>query len=388
MTSRERMLAAMRRQPVDRVPIPGLLWGTYDKTPRPDSNELFTFNDLEDEIAWKKKVGFDLSCMGLGFGVPGLQNPAIRERVWQEHDPRESVPILCQEWKSPKGVLSAKLRLTEDYPFQDIRMFDDFNTARYTKPLFSNGDDMLAFVAMDPWHTVTSGPAYQEWLGRCRDLKAIADREGAIVLAYGGCALDYLIWSATADQAILLAIDYPDETLAFLSYLNRIHDERLELTLGAVGADYVLRRGWYDSADFWGPEQFRQFAAPYIRNTVRIAHQAAVPCVYQMCTGIMPLLPELAKLDFDCLLGVEPVATGQDLRQMVKVLGDKKSFWTGLSAPLQIGRMSPIQVRQAVRDAFEVFGRKGFLLSAVPTIRRHWPWENVEAMLDEYRKME
>jgi uroporphyrinogen-III decarboxylase len=31
MTSRERMLAAMRRQPVDRVPIPGLLWSAYDQ---------------------------------------------------------------------------------------------------------------------------------------------------------------------------------------------------------------------------------------------------------------------------------------------------------------------------------------------------------------------
>ena len=107
-----------------------------------------------------------------------------------------------------------------------------------------------------------------------------------------------------------------------------------------------------------------------------------------MCTGIMPLLPELAELEFDCLLGVEPVATGQDLRRMVKALGDKKSFWTGVSAPLQIGRAAPDEVRQAVRDAFDVFGRDGFLLSAVPTIRRQWPWTNVEAMLDEYRRIE
>ena len=73
------------------------------------------------------------------------------------------------------------------------------------------------------------------------------------------------------------------------------------------------------------------------------------------------------------LLGVEPVATGQDLRRMVKALGPRKSFWTGVSAPLQIGRASPDEVRRAVRDAFDVFGREGFLLSAVPTIRRHWP---------------
>ena len=46
-------------------------------------------------------------------------------------------------------------------------------------------------------------------------------------------------------------------------------------------------------------------------------------------------------------------------------------------------------MRAAVRDAFDIFGRTGFLLMATPSIRRHWPWkENLGAMLDEYRKTE
>jgi hypothetical protein len=44
-------------------------------------------------------------------------------------------------------------------------------------------------------------------------------------------------------------------------------------------------------------------------------------------------------------------------------------------------------VRRAVREAFETFGRTGFVLSAVPSIRAHWPWENTLAMLDEWQRL-
>lgn len=103
----------------------------------------------------------------------------------------------------------------------------------------------------------------------------------------------------------------------------------------------------------------------------------------------MPLLSELDKLDFDCLQKTEPALAGQDLRRVAGELGARKSFWTGLSAPMHIGLGSPQEVRKAVREAFDIFGQAGFLLMAVPSIRRHWPWKaNLEAMMDEYRRLQ
>ena len=34
-----------------------------------------------------------------------------------------------------------------------------------------------------------------------------------------------------------------------------------------------------------------------------------------------------------------------------------------------------------------VVGRRGLVLSAVPSIRAHWPWENALAMFDEWRRL-
>lgn len=94
-------------------------------------------------------------------------------------------------------------------------------------------------------------------------MKHLADREGLAVGCGGGTSLDYLIWGARAEQAVLLAVDYPEETRLFLDYLNTFSDRRVELCL-EMGADFVIRRGWYESADFWSPRQFADLAAPFV----------------------------------------------------------------------------------------------------------------------------
>ena len=56
-----------------------------------------------------------------------------------------------------------------------------------------------------------------------------------------------------------------------------------------------------------------------------------------------------------------------------------------LIAP-EIKRLAEV-ARQAVRDAFATFGKRGLILSAVPSIRAHWPWENALATFDEWRRL-
>jgi uroporphyrinogen-III decarboxylase len=376
MTSKERMIAAMLRQDVDRVPVPQPFWIHYPKA------EAFSWGSLDEEIAWKKSYGFDPY---ISFPGPMSENSYIKQRNWIEDNQNEEYPMLCSEWTSSDGILTAKLRLTDDYPYEKIHFFSDYNTSRFIKPLLTTGEDMLTFVKMDPLK-LKNREDLSEWRERCKYLKSVSDKEGIAVSCYGGATMDYLIWGSTADQAIMLALDYPEETMEFLKYVNKYDEEMMSLCF-EMGADFSLRRGWYDSADFWGPKQFKQFVSPFIQNAVILSHQAGIPCCYLMCTGIIPMLKELSKLDFDCLLGIEPVCTGQDIKKIVEVLGKHKSFRTGLSAPIHIGRSSKKEVRQAVRNAFEIFGTKGFLLSAEPSIRRHWPWENVEAMMDEYKKI-
>ena len=384
MTSKQRMLAAMRRQETDRVPVPQDFW-----TAGPPEQQ-FTWESIEDEIAWMKRWGFDgslyLPSPWEGFGEARI-DPAIERRVWQEDEPGETAPLLCCEWRSPKGTLSAKIRRSDDYPFDAPPFFNDFNSPRYVKPLLADGRDMLTFIEMDPYG-VWSEQHLGDWRDECGKVQRLAAKEGLPVGCSGGTALDYLIWGTTAEQAIYLALEHPRETYALLDYLNGFSDRRVKLCLER-GAEFVIRRGWYESADFWGPKQFADFAAPFIRREVDLVHEHGAASVYLMCTGVEPMLEELDGLEFDCLQKTEPVATGQDLRRIADALKRSKSFWTGLSAPLHIGQGSEDDVRRAVREAFDIFGTRGLLLMATPSIRAHWPWErNLAAMMDEYRRVQ
>jgi hypothetical protein len=101
----------------------------------------------------------------------------------------------------------------------------------------------------------------------------------------------------------------------------------------------------------------------------------------------MPMLDILAALEFDAYQAIEPVLGGQEMRVVADELCDRHAIWGGLSGPMHIGEGTPQEVRQAVRDAFDVFGPRGLVLSAVPSIRAHWPWENALAMFDEWRAL-
>jgi hypothetical protein len=101
----------------------------------------------------------------------------------------------------------------------------------------------------------------------------------------------------------------------------------------------------------------------------------------------MPMLRQLQAVGFDCLFGVEPALGVQDLGVIAREMGPRTCHWTGLSSPTHLGRGTPEEVRAAVREFYATCGRQGTILTATPSIRPQWPWENVQAMLDEWRKV-
>ena len=162
--------------------------------------------------------------------------------------------------------------------------------------------------------------------------------------------------------------------------------KRLDFLL-ELGVDIVRRNGWYESTDFWSPSQFQHFIMPYMKKEISMAHEAGCCFNYTMCTGIMPLVPLLAQMKFDSLDTIEPALGEQDMPRLAKELGGTKCLWGGVSAPIHIGLSQPDDVKKAVRQAIDIFGKRGFILTAVPSIRPQWPWNNVIAMLDERRKL-
>jgi hypothetical protein len=187
-------------------------------------------------------------------------------------------------------------------------------------------------------------------------------------------------------QAVLTSMDAPEVIARFLEIEHTATMGRAEV-LADLGVDVICRNGFYETTDFWSPRQIKRFLVPYLEREIEAMRSGGAAVIYTVETGIVPILDILAGLDFDAYHAIEPVLGDQDMRAVQEALCPRHAIWGGVSGPMHIGESGPEQVRQAVRDAFALFGPRGFILSAVPSIRAHWPWENTLAMFDEWRRL-
>jgi len=372
MSSRERHLAAMRREPVDHVPLELTFWP-------PIVHEHLRWNN-----EWERLRTFDiLGIDKMVYVRPTYSRaPGVTERVWQTEQPGSPYPLLHKEFQTPAGALSATVRRTEDWPWgEDIPFFDDFSPPRYEKPWIETREDLerLSYVLRP-----AAGQAKDEMVRQYREARALADEYGAAIGGSGGEGLDFACWFCGFEQAVLVGLEQPDLLEAIVAFQTELTLAKVEL-LCELGVDYIERRGCYESADFWSPALFRRFARPALEAEVNLAHKYNCPVSYWMLTGIQPLLAELQQIPFDLLRGIEASIGEDQQREIVQTLGGNKGFLGGVSATDDLHYGSPEQVRQAVRKAFDIYGRVGLILGTSVSIRHYFPWENVQAMIDEWK---
>ena len=293
--------------------------------------------------------------------------------------------IFRQTWHTPAGELHERLRVTDDW-LQELParhgFLDDFRTARYLEYAFKTTADLATlpyiFPERNPADEASMAVAHAQ-------ARALAD-EFEVPLVGTSCdGLDWLIWLFPAQEAVLRAALEPEFIRTLLAPINTAEKQRLGFLLD-LGVDAVLRRGWYESTDFWSPAMYREFAKPPLLAEVGAAHQAGLPVIYLMDSGIMPLLDELASVPFDCLLGADPATSQQDSR-VIRELLPGKALWGGISGPLELGRGTPAQTEAAVERAFAACGNRGFILGPGVGIRHDWPEENIEACDRAWRRL-
>lgn len=375
MTSKERIIAAIRQKEGDYVPCVPFFWSS------PQVEEYQWSTEVERLEILTQKLGVDAL---LHFGVGTSQHPEVSAHVWEENSNNEKYPLIHKEVLTPAGKLKAIVRKTEDWPHGlDIPYFSDFNVSRYVKPWLESLEDV------EKWAHVYLPPGdsqIQEARERWARLQPMKERFQVPVMATYTLGLTGALLLFGAETGVLLSMDQPEAFERYVEIVYQADSKRLEFLL-ELGVDIVRRNGWYESTDFWSPSQFQHFIMPYMEREISMSHEAGCYFNYTMCTGIMPLVPLLAQMKFDSLDTIEPALGGQDMPRLAKELGATKCLWGGVSAPIHIGLGKPNDVKEAVRQAIDIFGKRGFILTAVPSIRPQWPWNNVIAMLDEWRKL-
>jgi hypothetical protein len=223
------------------------------------------------------------------------------------------------------------------------------------------------------------GPTRDAYLQRAKKHQAFCRQRGILMSGYLPGVGDPMIWLSGVEPLLTAALEEPAFVAEYSGIVARWNRANLQLMLDA-GCDYVVRRGWYESADFWSPTLYQQFLLPPLQEEIALAHQAGAAYAYCMNSGLDPLLPALAQARPDVLCNLDPQAARSDLDLIKKTLGPHLTLCGGINNNHILERAEPPAVIAAVHWAFEHLARGGrfilapgdSILEATPTAIRNF----------------
>jgi uroporphyrinogen-III decarboxylase len=388
MTSRERMLRAIDHQAPDHVPcafmsfsaMRGRCQDAYEVCER--ELELGLDSWLFIPSAWRNQRPNHPDLRGLPVHIP----PFVRTELWLEHLPGEQFPVLHKEYHTPAGTLTTLVRKTDDWPHGNfVPFFDDYQIPRAIKPLVTSRADL------DVLKTMLLPPSQEDIAAFQREVdkaKAFCSHYGLMLAGGWGVGGDMAGWLCGLQNLMLLAVDQPDLVEELLSTISAWTQTRMRVVLEA-GVDLYVRRGWYETADFWSPTLYRRFLLPHIQREAALAHEYGVRFGYNLTTGAVPMLDNILESGVDVLIGCDPLQHGLDpLETMRNKLAGKVAMWGGVNGAITVEEGSEADVRQAVSQALTTMkGVNGFILSPVDNITEITPkaWHNVSVLIKAWQ---
>jgi len=319
MTSRERLLAAMRNEEVDHVPC-----GPFGLA------RLDIDSDLAQELI--RKTDIFLPC-GVGNWILGKDAPV---------ESQEAGNTTRHVIKTPQGELVREVRrsdvtaATVRYPLQEI-------------------EDIDRFLSLD-YHGPDVTPAkYLDWEARFPDeALVLASISTAVCVAadWFGPEKFCLYWALERDRIIELTDRMNERACAHV----RACCEQGVRHFRLVGGEYV-------SAQI-GPSGMPDLIRRPDKKLIDTIHEYGGIAFYHNHGKIMPFLEDYAYIGLDFLEPMEAPPWGDtDLGKAKQIIGDRFCMVGNLDDMEVVDKLSTEQVRTIARERLEQAGPRGFVLS-------------------------
>ncbi|NPV09188.1 MAG: hypothetical protein HPY83_14675 [Anaerolineae bacterium] len=389
-SSRERLLAAIDRQPVDRVPcafmsfsaLRGRVQDPYEAVLR--ELEMGLDGWLLIPSAWRNQRPNHPDLRGLPVRLP----PSVRTDLWLERLPGEPFPVFHKEYHTPGGTLTTLVRKTDDWPHGNFVPFvDDYQIPRAIKPLVGGRRDLDALRSVLQPPTEEDVREFYREVERARTFR---DEHGVMLAGGWGVGADMAGWLCGLENLMLMAMDEPETVDELLGIIAEWNEQRMRVVLEA-GVDLYVRRGWYESSDFWSPNLYRRFILPRVKREAELAHSYGARFGYIMTTGLLPLMDSIVEAGVDVNLGLDPLQHGEaPLAAARAALGGKVCLWGGVNGAITVEEGTDEDVRQAVASALQAMqGVSGFILSPVDNVTEITlnAWRNVDTFVATWREL-
>jgi uroporphyrinogen-III decarboxylase len=372
MSSRERMLATISHQDTDYTPCCFMIYNAL----RGQCRDQIEFAQRQLDMGLDAVMGFpvrdterDRSASEQGdlHGLPVRFRNDVTVEDWRQDEPAARYPILHRRYTTPAGILTTSVDRTEDWVQGDrIPLFDDFVIPRASKRLIAGTDDLPALRCLLTAPTDDEIAHFRQTSQAAK--KAAAELELMTVGEWSGL-FDIACWLCGMEELTFAALEHPgfvEELFTIISEWNRT---RQEIVL-EEGVDLYIRRGWYETTDFWSPALYEHFILPDLREEVRRCHQADTKLAVISTSSFTPLLDNYIEAGIDVLIGTDPVQDSRaDLPLTKQTLADKVAIWGGVNGFVTIETGTPDQVKDAVSDAMRILSPGGgFILSPVDNV--------------------
>jgi hypothetical protein len=390
LSSRERMLAAIKRQGPDHIPFSPML-AQGPEWPAP----LF-WRDQIERAERMLELGLDPT---IDIWLPDPQpHRDVVIRSWRERKGAEV--LITKEYHTPAGVLRQAVRETEGWcsarhgPWIPttfgtekrvqfgVDLFDDYNVSRRVEPWVKGPEDLakLHYIIRPP-----DDHLLDEWRMDAQRAMEFAQKYGLLTVARRTIVGDAFQWFCDIPTFMLWMSDLPEWVAAFLGVFQDWSLKLVQLALEA-GVDVVQYRGWYEIPTFWGPRYWKQYLVPGIEAQTQLVHDAGKLHAYLLPEGHGVYGNALKEMGLDVLVGVDPrMLHGGDLFRLFDTLGGSKSFWGGVNAEVTLESGDPARIDEEVRLAVESLGRGGgLILSAI--LFGNLSQRSIMLMIEAWRK--
>jgi MtaA/CmuA family methyltransferase len=335
LTSKQLLLAALRGQPVPRVPVAPL---TVHFCARVGGVSLHRYTSEARTLA---------DCV---------------IRTYERFRP-DAVCVSADTWVSAQAMGARVGPLTEDQPWGGLG-----------EPFVQTAADLRRIPPPDP-ETQGRYPLMLEALQR---VVSELGREVAVLACFDQYPFS-LAAALMGINQIMLALD--DDPAFVRALMERCAEYGLAYgrALSAAGADVLT--GGDSPAGLIGPRRYREVALPFEQRLIA-GLQAATnkPVSLHICGDAEPILADMARSGAD---GLE-IDHRTDLGRACRAVGPGMALWGNLDPVGVLARGDPARVRQASRAALAAVaaaGHRRFVLSSGCALAVETPFANVDALI-------
>lgn len=381
MNSRERVTAAIARQPVDRVPL-GFYVVDHDIIAKVLGRPTFLRNKCalkiaywegrRDEVVESMKRDITefytkLDCVDLlTFKEGGVQVPPrgykperpakkLEENLWRDGDGKL--------WRfSPEANDVAMVEDTAAAPFdpESLRIEDYADRTPPPPPdpsCFEYGDHVITTFGKDRY------------------------------IASGSGGLTAMSLLGGMEQGLITMALRPDIIKAYNErsvFLQELRD-RYHIRPGADGV-LVEQDMAGTNGPLISPDMFRELCFPYYRQRIAQIKTHVPQVILHNCGNNLPIMDMLVAGGIDAYESIQ-TNSAMSVKTLVKLYGDRLCAWGAIPLEALIAG-NPDDVRREVRRGYEeAKGAQGFILGPSHSIAFGTKYDNFMAMLDEHVRL-